>query len=161
MKRKGEKERSSRRKGGQEKKEMVALLVFIIATLAEKNCWTQKVRLVITLSIIQLYIYIYTRFHKGWHFRNIYIFFVLFRETKEKTKDIYIFPIRQPLWKRVYINLSRASTLPVLHKNHINWTQMKTKHFLFVWDLYFECILHSSLGWLKNRYKRRITKFKL
>ena len=32
---------------------MVALLVFIIATLkflAEKNCWTQKVHLAITLS---------------------------------------------------------------------------------------------------------------
>ena len=42
MKRKGEKERSRRRKGGEEKKGMVALLVFIIATLAEKNCWTQK-----------------------------------------------------------------------------------------------------------------------
>ena len=42
MKRKGEKERSRRRKGGEEKKGMVALLVLIIATLAEKNCWTQK-----------------------------------------------------------------------------------------------------------------------
>ena len=36
---------------------MVALLVFITATLAEKNCQTQKVHLVITLSKIRLDVY--------------------------------------------------------------------------------------------------------
>ena len=33
---------------------MVALLVFIIATSAKKNCWTQKVHLAITFSKIGL-----------------------------------------------------------------------------------------------------------
>ena len=33
---------------------MVALLVFVIGTLAEKNCWTKKVYLAITLSKIRL-----------------------------------------------------------------------------------------------------------
>ena len=33
---------------------MAALLVFIIATLAEKNCWTQKVHLAITSSKLRL-----------------------------------------------------------------------------------------------------------
>ena len=45
-------------KGGEEKKAMVALLVFIIATLeivfGRKNCSTQKVNLSITLSKIRL-----------------------------------------------------------------------------------------------------------
>ena len=54
----GEKEGARRRKGGEEKKTMVALLVFIMATLrvflAERNCSTQKVHLVATLSKIQL-----------------------------------------------------------------------------------------------------------
>ena len=50
----GEKERARREKGGEEKKAMVSLLVFIIATLAEKNCTTQKVHLAITLSKIRL-----------------------------------------------------------------------------------------------------------
>ena len=36
---------------------MVALLVFIIATLAEKNSYTQKVHLAITLSKIRLDVY--------------------------------------------------------------------------------------------------------
>ena len=46
-----------RRKRGEEKKAIVALLVFIIATLeflAEKNCSTQKVHWGITLSRIPL-----------------------------------------------------------------------------------------------------------
>ena len=43
-----EKKKAGRRKGGEEKKAMVALLVFKIATLEivfdrRKNCWTQKV----------------------------------------------------------------------------------------------------------------------
>ena len=33
---------------------MVALLVFIMATLAEKNCRTQKVHLAMTFSKIEL-----------------------------------------------------------------------------------------------------------
>ena len=36
-----EKETARRKKGGEQKKAMIALLVFITATL-EKNCWTQK-----------------------------------------------------------------------------------------------------------------------
>ena len=43
-----------RRKGKEEKKAMVALLVFIMATLAEKNCRTQKVHLAMTFSKIEL-----------------------------------------------------------------------------------------------------------
>ena len=47
-----------RRKGGEEKKAMVALSVFIIATLeivfGPKNCWTQKVHLAIAFSKIRL-----------------------------------------------------------------------------------------------------------
>ena len=49
-KRKSEEKEKKRR----EKKSMVELLVFIIATLAEKNCWTQKVHLAITFSKIGL-----------------------------------------------------------------------------------------------------------
>ena len=60
-KEKGKKERARRRKGGEEKKALVALSVFIIATLKivfdGKNCSTQKVHLTITLSKIQLDIY--------------------------------------------------------------------------------------------------------
>ena len=97
MKRKGEKERSSRRKGGQEKKDMVALLVFIIATLAEKNCWAQKVHLVTTLSIIQLYIYIYTLFFMKVDISEIYTYFLFYSAKQKKKQNIYIFPIRQPL----------------------------------------------------------------
>ena len=37
----------------------------------------------------------------------------------------------------VHLNLSQACTLPALNKNHINWTQLKTKHFLFVWHPFF------------------------
>ena len=33
---------------------MVALLVFIMATLAEKNCWTQRVHLAVKFSKILL-----------------------------------------------------------------------------------------------------------
>ena len=50
-----------KRKEGEEKKAMIALLVFKIATLAivfgRKNCWTQKVYLTITLSKIQQDVY--------------------------------------------------------------------------------------------------------
>ena len=60
-KRKGEKERARRRKGGEEKQAMVALLVFIIPTLeivfGRKKLSTQKVHLAITLLKIRLYIY--------------------------------------------------------------------------------------------------------
>lgn len=43
-----------RKKGGEEKEAMVALVVFVMATLAVKNCCTQKVRLAITFSKIRL-----------------------------------------------------------------------------------------------------------
>ena len=60
-KRKGEKGRARRRKGGEEKQAMVALLVFIIPTLeivfGSKSCSTQKVHLAITLLKIRLDIY--------------------------------------------------------------------------------------------------------
>ena len=52
-----------RRKRGEEKKAMVALLLFFQdgyfgeKFLAEKNCWTQKVYLAITLSRIQQDVY--------------------------------------------------------------------------------------------------------
>ena len=49
-KRKSEEEETSRRE-----KSMVALLVFTMATLAEKkNCWTQKVQLAVTFSKFRL-----------------------------------------------------------------------------------------------------------
>ena len=53
---KGKEKKKERGEGKEEKrkKSMVALLVFIIATLAEKNCWTQKVHLAITFSKIGL-----------------------------------------------------------------------------------------------------------
>ena len=52
--RKGKEKKKERGEGKEEKrkKAMVALLVFIMATLeflAEKNCWTQKVYLTVTL----------------------------------------------------------------------------------------------------------------
>ena len=57
-KRKKEKETERRKKGGVEKKAMVALLVFMMATLEifwpEKNCWTQKIYLTVTFSKIRL-----------------------------------------------------------------------------------------------------------
>ena len=52
-----EKERARRKKVGEEKKAMVALLVFILATLeifGRKNCWTQKIHLAITFSKTRL-----------------------------------------------------------------------------------------------------------
>ena len=53
---KGKEKNEERGQGKEEKrkKAMVALLVFIIATLAEKDCWTQKVHLAITFSKIRL-----------------------------------------------------------------------------------------------------------
>ena len=49
-KRKSEEEETSRRE-----KSMVALVVFTMATLAEKkNCWTQKVQLAVTFSKFRL-----------------------------------------------------------------------------------------------------------
>ena len=45
-----------------------------------------------------------------------------------------------PFGEYIYIwtlNLSQACTLPALHKNHINWTQLKTKQFLLVWHPFF------------------------
>ena len=62
-----EKERRKRkseeiRKGGEEKKTMFALLVFIMSYFGysfwrKKNCWTEKVDLTITFSKIRLDIY--------------------------------------------------------------------------------------------------------
>ena len=52
--RKGEKERTRSHKGGEEKKAMVALLVFIMATLEMYYCWTEKVHLAVTFSKIRL-----------------------------------------------------------------------------------------------------------
>ena len=51
-----EKERAKRKKGGEEKRAMLALLVFIMATLAGKKCWTQKLHLAVgvTFSKIRL-----------------------------------------------------------------------------------------------------------
>ena len=52
-----EKERARRKKVGEEKRAMVALLVFILATLeifGRKNCWTQKIHLAITFSKTRL-----------------------------------------------------------------------------------------------------------
>ena len=49
--------RNSEEQGEEKKKTMVALLVFIMATLeflAENNCWTPKVHLAVTLSKIRL-----------------------------------------------------------------------------------------------------------
>ena len=51
--------RATRRKGGEEKKAMVALSVFIMTTLEivlgrKKNCWTEKVHLAVTFSKIRL-----------------------------------------------------------------------------------------------------------
>ena len=43
--------KEERRRG---EKAMVALLVFIMATLAEKNCWTQRVHLAVKFSKILL-----------------------------------------------------------------------------------------------------------
>ena len=53
---KGKEKNEERGQGKEEKrkKAMVALLVFIIATLAEKDCWTQKVHLAVTFSKIRL-----------------------------------------------------------------------------------------------------------
>ena len=49
------KRESEEKERGEEKKAMVALLVFIIGTfLAEKNCSTKKVHLAITFSKIRL-----------------------------------------------------------------------------------------------------------
>ena len=61
-------------------------------------------KMIIVFEILYfIYIYIYTRFHKGWH-SEIYISFVFFfPRNKRKNQKIYIFPIRQPFWKRVYI----------------------------------------------------------
>ena len=69
------------KKGGEEKKTMVALLVLIMATLdnyfsAERNCWTQNVYLAVTFSKIRLAIYM-SGFAKTWlkkfqvHFNNL------------------------------------------------------------------------------------------
>ena len=49
-----EKERAKRKKRGEEKRAMDALLVFIMATLAGKKFWTQKLHLVVMLSKIRL-----------------------------------------------------------------------------------------------------------
>ena len=48
------KRKEKEKERGKEKKAMVALLVFIMATSAENNCWTLKVPLVATLSKIGL-----------------------------------------------------------------------------------------------------------
>ena len=48
------KRKEKEKERGKEKKAMVALLVFIMATSAENNCWTLKVPLVVTLSKIGL-----------------------------------------------------------------------------------------------------------
>ena len=70
MKRKKGKERARRKKGGKEEIEMLAILVFVKVFLAKKkNCWTEKVHLAVTFSIIRLDIYI---FSKRFNF-NIYI----------------------------------------------------------------------------------------
>ena len=47
-------------------------------------------------------------------------------------ENIYIY-----IYIYVHLNLSQACTLPALDKNHINWTQLKTKQFLFVWHPFF------------------------
>ena len=65
------------------------------------------IRICIYVCICIHHVYIYTRFQKGWHFRNIYkyiylLFFLLFRPEKQK---IYIFLKCQPFWKRVYIHI--------------------------------------------------------
>ena len=62
IKRKGERKRARRKKGGEEtKKPMGALSVSLMATLRivsgrkkNNNCWTQKVHLVVTFSNIRL-----------------------------------------------------------------------------------------------------------
>ena len=77
-----EKERARRKKGGEEKRAMVALLVSIMAILEKKNCWTQKVYLAVTFSKIRLDIRekensgnlrkhtCKERFHKRWSAGN-------------------------------------------------------------------------------------------
>ena len=45
---------AKKKERGEEKKAMVSLLVFIMATLEKKNFWTQTVHLAVTLSKIRL-----------------------------------------------------------------------------------------------------------
>ena len=90
-------------------------------SLLSVSCGDEKLRLMLDTYIciytyiyvyVYMYVYvyimyIYTRFQKGWHFRNIYkyiylLFFLLFRPEKQK---IYIFLKCQPFWKRVYIDI--------------------------------------------------------
>ena len=49
---KGKKKKKDQR--GRKREAMVALLVFIMANLVEKNCWTQKVYLAVAFSRIRL-----------------------------------------------------------------------------------------------------------
>ena len=88
-------------------------LQMVQASWGGEYCWlvrdSEPIRLLKSprsLSVYILNIYIYTRFQKGWHFRNIYkyislLLVLLFRPKKQK---IYIFLKCQPFWKRVYIS---------------------------------------------------------
>ena len=52
------------------------------------------------------------------------------------SRDFY-WPFGEYIYIYIHLNLSQACTLPALLKNRINWTQLKTKHFLFRWHPFF------------------------
>ena len=74
------------------------------------------------------------------------IFYWLFGECNIFVyKYIYIY-----MCVCVHLNLSQACTLQALRKTHINWTKLKTKHFLFVWHPFF---LDQVLSYTVSRVK--------